>query len=66
MMHTVFSQAQFTVSGTVENEAGEKLESALVYIMGTDYATTTDAFGYYKMEEVKAGYYKLKSSFLVF
>lgn len=64
MMHTVFSQAQFTVSGTVENEAGEKLESALVYIMGTDYATTTDAFGYYKMEEVKAGYYKLKSSFL--
>ena len=63
-IYATLAQAQYSVSGTVENEAGEKLEAALVYLMGTEYATTTDEKGFFEIKGIDAGYYKIKSSFL--
>lgn len=56
--------AQYTISGTVTNEKGESLDLALVYLMGTEYAVTTNAQGEFRLENVEEGLYKIKVSYL--
>lgn len=57
-------EAQSSISGTISNESGETLELALVYLMGTDYATTTDAQGKFLIPDVERGLYKIKVTYL--
>ena len=56
--------AQFTISGKVENEGGEKLYAASVFLKGTKYAAITDEKGQYTLENVAAGDYVLKTTYL--
>ncbi|PIF06659.1 MAG: TonB-dependent receptor, partial [Draconibacterium sp.] len=55
--------AQFSLRGTVSGN-GEKLAGASVVIENTFYGTSTDAYGNFSFNNLKAGDYKLKVSFI--
>ncbi|MHA7111867.1 TonB-dependent receptor [Sunxiuqinia elliptica] len=60
----VYSFAQFSVSGVVTNESGEELVGANLVLSGTYKGTSTDVGGAYKFENVKAGNYTLRVSYM--
>ncbi len=57
---------QFAISGIVKNEAGEKLNSAVVYLEGTSFGVITNEKGVFKMDGIPAGNYTIKASYLGF
>ncbi len=56
--------AQYTVSGTIVNDAREKLSFATVFLQGTAFAASTDDNGYFIMRDVPEGEYKLIVKFI--
>jgi len=61
----VFSlQAQFSISGNVTNANGEPLIQATVFLVDTYYAAVTDEKGSYTLDNVDAGDYRLKVSYV--
>jgi iron complex outermembrane recepter protein len=55
---------QFTISGSVSNDSGEKLETAIVHIPSLNLAQTTDVNGTYSISNVPAGNYEVHTSYL--
>lgn len=55
---------QYTMSGIVTNEKGEKLEAALVFIKDLDLAAITDRKGYYELANVPSGQQQVTISYL--
>jgi hypothetical protein len=50
-----FSQKNFTISGTVKNDKGEKIQSATIFIAGSEKITMSDANGYFSFKNIIAG-----------
>ncbi len=61
---STLSFCQFTLSGIVKNEEGDKLEYAVVYIEGSKKSTTTERGGAYSIEDISPGKYTLTCTFL--
>ena len=58
-------QGQHSLWGIVTNGNGEKLEGASVFITDSDtHAAVSDYDGYYTIDNVPAGVYKLKVTFI--
>ncbi len=56
---TVMAQEKYTIRGTVkDNENGETLIGASVYLQGTEYGAITNEYGFYSLT-APAGTYKL-------
>lgn len=57
----------YEISGTVTDKAtGQPLENAIVNVLGYDTAATTDADGYYLLEDLVAGSYSLTCQALAY
>lgn len=56
--------AQFNISGQVENLKGESLEFVSVFLEGTKYAAVSDGRGFYKITDVPSGSYSLKATYV--
>ena len=57
--------AQHTVRGTVTNDAGERLELASVFVVGsTEFAAVTDGSGYFEINNLPAGEYVFKCTYV--
>lgn len=56
--------AQFSISGKVTNQTGEPLPGATVSIQNQNVNTVTDANGNYSINNVSAGNYRLKVSYV--
>lgn len=56
--------AQFTLSGTVKTETGERLVGANLTLSGGFNGTTTDVNGVYQFKNLKGGVYRLAVSFI--
>lgn len=52
------------LTGRVTNEKGEKLEGAVIFIEGSQWATITDKGGNYTLEKLVSGSYTLSCSYL--
>lgn len=57
-------QAQVSLSGYVQNDNGEPLIGASVFLKSSDYATITDEKGYYQLDDIFPGDYDLKITYL--
>lgn len=57
---------QFSISGTITNEDGERLENATIYIEGTNLGALAGPRGIYNLKDIPEGDYVLKFSFLGF
>ncbi|WP_429382506.1 carboxypeptidase-like regulatory domain-containing protein [Mucilaginibacter sp. UYCu711] len=55
----VAAQATYTISGTVKNTKGEKIQSATVFITGTQKMTMTNADGSFSFKNVIPGNYQV-------
>jgi hypothetical protein len=55
----VFAQAQYDVSGTVNNEKGEPLKGATVFISGSERIMPTTDDGQFRFTRVPSGTFKL-------
>ena len=62
----VYSFAQFSVTGTVTSESGEKLVGANLLLSGNYQGTSTNENGVFLFQNVKAGNYTLKVSYIGF
>ena len=56
--------AQFTLSGTVKTESGERLVGANLAILNGFNGTITDVNGHYQFKNLKAGSYRIVVSFI--
>jgi hypothetical protein len=54
-----FAQETYTVSGTIKNAAGQGLQSATVFISGSEKITMTDANGRFVFRSISSGTYQL-------
>lgn len=55
----IHAQATYTISGTVKNTKGENIQSATVFITGTQKMTMTDADGGFAFKSVIPGNYQV-------
>ncbi len=55
---------QHTVTGTVVNEKNETMDFCSVFLKDSEYATSTIQDGSFSLENVKAGTYIIKASFI--
>ncbi len=60
----VFAFAQFSLKGTVKNEAGERLPGTSVVIAGTFQGASSDLNGNFEFKNLKGGTYSLQFSFI--
>ncbi len=61
----VLAAAQFSVSGKIVNsQTGEPLPGATISIMNTPTRVVTDSAGHYRIDNLKAGSYSLKASYI--
>lgn len=61
---TVMAQEKHTLRGTVkDNENGETLIGASVYLQGTEYGTITNEYGFYSLT-APAGTYTLSITYI--
>ncbi len=60
----VFAFAQFSLKGTVKNEAGEQLPGTSVVIAGTFQGVSSDLNGNFEFKNLKGGTYSLQFSFI--
>ncbi len=58
------AKAQFTISGTVSERSGKKLEGASVRIKNQSTGIITDAQGKYQFKDLRAGNYTLSVSYI--
>jgi len=56
--------AQFSIQGNVKNENGEELIGASVFLKNTEFASISDVDAYFKIDQIPAGDYTLKVSYL--
>ena len=56
--------AQFTLKGTVKNDAGERMNGANLSILNSFTKTRTDANGYFQFKNLKAGNYQLTITYV--
>ncbi len=61
---TLSINAQTTISGTITDYNGLKLETASVILQGTNTGTTTDKEGRYSLQNILNGTYTLKISYI--
>lgn len=65
LLFSLSISAQFTINGTVTNDAGERLELASVFVEGsTEYGTATDRNGYFELKGLPQGEYTIKCTFV--
>ena len=65
LLITTSITAQYTVRGTVTNDAGERLELASVFVEGsTKFGATTDGSGYFEITGLPAGEYMFKCTYV--
>lgn len=65
LLFTASINAQFTVNGTVTNDAGERLELASVFVEGsTEYGAVTDGSGYFEIVGLPKGEYVIKCTYV--
>lgn len=57
--YTSVAQNSFSIGGTVENEKGEPVESATVFLSGTTKITKTNATGKFELRGLNPGSYDL-------
>ena len=55
----LFAQQSYSLSGTVLDADGNSLTNANVYLENTNYGTSTNTTGFYKLSNVKTGTYTL-------
>ncbi len=55
----IHAQATYTISGTVKNTKGEKIQSATVFITGTQKITMTNADGSFSFKNIIPGNYQV-------
>lgn len=55
---------QHNISGIVQNEEGEYLEYAVIYIEGTKYSASTERGGTFSLQGIAPGQYTIACSFL--
>ncbi len=58
----MFSQA--SLIGEVYDETGETLPGATVLLSGTDFVTSTDAYGFFLIKNVPPGNYKIEITYI--
>ena len=63
MFAVALSAQNAKISGTVTSK-GESVSFASMNIVGTSVGTVTDSLGFYRIEGLKIGKYKLKASFI--
>jgi iron complex outermembrane recepter protein len=56
--------AQYTLTGTVKSETGERLVGANLSIANGFNGTTTDVNGFYQLKNLKSGIYRLSITFI--
>lgn len=62
---SIHLKAQYTVSGIVTNDAGERLELASVFVTGsTKYASITNSEGYYTLSDLPKGKHTIKCTYV--
>lgn len=61
---SALSYSQFSITGVVKNEQGERLDFATVFLINTDYATSTNQQGEFLLENVPEGTYQLKVTYV--
>jgi hypothetical protein len=52
-------QGAYTITGTVKNSKGEKIQSATVFIGGSEKITSTDEQGHFKFNAIASGTYQV-------
>lgn len=57
-------EAQISLSGKITNENGEELEFATIYLIGTNYVAISDHKGYYVINSISEGEYKIKVDYV--
>lgn len=55
---------QYQISGTVQNEIGEPLIGASVFLHRTEYATISDENGEFLIDDVEPGFYLVKCTYI--
>ncbi|HHH55087.1 MAG TPA: TonB-dependent receptor, partial [Bacteroidetes bacterium] len=66
VVSNVVIYSQFTIEGNVQNEEGNPIEFAQVYLDNTSYDTETNEEGFFKLNDIKTGSYVLKVYLLGF
>jgi len=61
-----FLNAQSLLTGTIYSDGGEPLPGATVEILDLDLATTTDAYGFFKVQDVSSGTHTLRVNYIGF
>lgn len=56
--------AQYTLSGKVANQAGEKLDFTTIYLEGTEYAAASGENGLYEITNLPSGEFNLKAFYI--
>jgi iron complex outermembrane receptor protein len=56
--------AQYSISGIVENENGELIEFASIFLEGTTYAAVSNSNGSYTIKDISPGNYIIKCTYL--
>lgn len=56
--------SQYSLSGIVSNQNGERLSFATVFLEGTTFAATTDEKGFYQINNIPSAEYSLKTTFI--
>ncbi len=57
-------EAQIRISGTVVNDNSERLVSASVFLVGTNYAVITNESGTFELSDISPGNYTLKCTYV--
>ncbi len=63
-LFAISSFAQFKITGTVTDEAGNTLPGATITIQNTYLGTNTDIAGNYSFTKLKAGQYRVRASYI--
>ena len=58
------TEATASVHGVVTDTSGLPIHHAVVYIVGTDFSTTTDSLGYYELTGLPVGRLQIGAKFV--
>ncbi|NNE25911.1 MAG: TonB-dependent receptor [Saprospiraceae bacterium] len=58
--------SQNSISGTVENNSGQRLVGASIFLLDTNFAAATDDNGRFVIEDIPAGTYVMKCTYVGF
>ncbi len=60
----IFASAQYNINGSVQNENGDNVVGATVWLENTNIGTITDGEGYFELNNLRSNLYELKIRFL--